>query len=903
MDNQEKMQRRKYSTGYGGVSAAERLLLMAALLCAAACSTKKNTWMSRTYHNITSEFNVKFNGNESFKDGVRKADRYMPEEYEQLPPVFVYEYKEIPGKVSGEMDRAIEKCEKLVLKHSITVKPDKKPASHASRKEREFYDRTEFNSVVDDAYLLSGKAHLYLHEYDKARLFFEHLLKEYPKSSSAPEARIQLAGALLQLDDLEQAEKLLTAAGKDKQKLSKTLNALLDATYAALYIRQNNHRAAAAHLINALSQETKKANKIRYYFILTELYRRAGRYDDAAMCLDKITQLHPSYGVVFAVQMRKAIFYNPQTQGTTLKDELHHMLDDGKNQEYHDQIYFALAQVEQLSGNDSLATGYLQKSIAAESSNEHQKALAYIMYAGYAHAGKRFAEAYTAYTNALTRLSPDYPQYDSLERTANGLQRLAENSLIIQREDSLQRIAAMPAAEREQWIAGLIAKITAAEEQRRQEQRQQQYFMYQEEYSRNTGQQAQSNAWYFYNISSVNSGLSSFNMRWGKRKLEDDWRRKNKHAVVFSAQAETQSVDSGEPALSNKSPEYYTRDLPLTPEKLEASNERLSNALFRLGEAYKDDVHEPAAAIATFRTLDSRFPQNDNRASVYYYLYALYTETAQPDSAEYYKQQLVTHYPKTPLAQQLTNPNYFAEQQAEKAAMDAQYEKVFEAYNARQYAEAGALAQQMIERYPNSLLEPQLDFIHAVSVGAGGDIAAYKSALATVIRQHPSSDIAKTAAEMIARLEKQELQYTLPDNEPAPADAPAAAPATATETTPYLFSDKAHYAGFICEQSKDTAALLFALESYNADAYIDKNLEVVFRKIGENYVMALVRAFPALPEAKSYMDALEKSVALENFPPQEYRKVLITPDNLELLIQSKDIAAYLNFFTKNYLQP
>lgn len=870
----------------------------ALLLCAAGCSTKKNTWSSRAYHNVTSEFNVKFNGNESFKEGVKKADKFMPEEYEQIPPVFAYAYKEIPGQVSGEMDRTIEKCEKLILKHSITVKPAKKPDNNAGREERDFYNQKEFNSVVDDAYLLSGKANLYLHEYDKAILIFDHLLADYPKSSAAPEARIRLAAALIHTSELERAETLLAAAGKEKKRPSKKLHALLDATYAELYIQQKNYREAATHLENALKQETKKANKIRYYFILAELYSQTGRNDEAIACLNKITQSNPPYGIAFAAQMRKAALYNPSTQGSQLKEELRRMLHDEKNKEYSDQIYFALAQVERLSGNDSLAMGYLKQSIAAESSNEHQKALAYIMLARYANAHKQFSEAYAAYREALGRLSTDYPQYDSLEKTANGLQRLAENTLIIQREDSLQRIAALPAAERDQWIAGMIAKITAEEEQQRQEQRQQQYFMYQEEYNRGTGQQNKSNSWYFYNVSSINSGLSSFNMRWGKRRLEDNWRRRNKQEMSFAAQSENKSAASGEPELSNKSTEYYTRDLPLTPEAMAASNERLSNALFRLGEAYKDDVHEPLQAIATFRMLDSRFPQNDNRASVYYYLYSLYSDTGQPDSAGYYRQLLITGYPKTPLAQQLTNPNYFAEQQAEKSAMEAQYEKVFDAYNAQRYAEAGALAQQMIERFPNSLLQPQLEFIRAASAGEGGNIAAYKSALTAVVRQYPSSDVAKTAAGIIALLEKQELQYTPSDDTPA-----AAAPDAPAAPTPYLFSEKEHFAGFICEHSKDTAALLFALESYNADTYIEKNLEVNIRKIGENYAVVTVHTFPVLPEAKSYMEALEKSAALENFPPQEYRKILITPENLSLLMQSKDIAAYLNFFTKNYLQP
>jgi TolA-binding protein len=873
------------------------ILLLSGL---AACSTKKNTWTSRAYHNVNAEFNVKFNATESFKAGVKKADAYLPQEYDRMPPVFAYTYKEIPGKVSGEMDRTIEKSEKLVMKHSITAKPNKKPSSQSSKKERDFYNQTEYNAVVDDAYLLNGKANMYLHQYDKAILLFEHILSEYPKSSAAPEAKIQLAGALIRTNETERAQRMLQESSKDKT-LSKKLRALLDATYADLYIQQKNHHDAATFLEKALSQESKKANKIRYYFILSELYGETGRGQQAADMLNRAIALNPPYATVFNAQMRKAAFYNPATQGSKLREDLLNMLKDEKNEEFKDQIYFALAQVEKASGKDSLAMDYLNKAVALESSNDHQKALAYVLLGDYAYTHKKYADAYTGYNNALQLLDSDYAQYDSLEKKTDALRKLAESYYIVQREDSLQRIAQMPAAERDKWINDMIAKVVAEEEQQRQEQRQQQYFMYQDRGRTAMGQENIGSAWYFYNPSAVNSGISSFNMRWGRRKLEDDWRRKNKREVVSFSEQTADNTEDTDKAPSNKSKEYYTRDLPLTPEAMAASNERVSEALFKLGEAYKDDVHEPLSAIATFRTLDRRFPENNNRASAYYYLYELYAGESKTDSANHYKQLLINNYPKGPLAQQLTNPNYFAEQRAEKSAMEQQYERIFEIYTDHRYVEAGNLAQQMMQQYPNSLLQPQLEFIRAVSTGAGGNIAAYKRALSEVIKQYPTSDVAPVATEMIALLEKQELQYaTASGSEPAAGEQPTASgDSTAVE---YLFTTGAQYVGFICEQSQNTAGLLFALESYNADHHLDRNLEVAVQEIGRNYAIVFVRSFPALAAAQEYYSSIQTADVSADFPEQEFRPVIITPDNLERLVQSKDIAAYLHFFTLNYLK-
>ena len=38
--------------------------------------------------------------------------------------------------------------------------------------------------------------------------------------------------------------------------------------------------------------------------------------------------------------------------------------------------------------------------------------------------------------------------------------------------------------------------------------------------------------WYFYNPSAISLGYSEFNTRWGNRKLEDNWRRKNKEDMT-----------------------------------------------------------------------------------------------------------------------------------------------------------------------------------------------------------------------------------------------------------------------------------------------------------------------------------------------------------------------------------
>ncbi|MBN2662078.1 MAG: hypothetical protein JXR68_00390, partial [Bacteroidales bacterium] len=55
-----------------------------------SCTTQKNTPITRTFHNVTSHYNVYFNGVESFDAGNFKIDKDYKEDYTQLLPVFKY---------------------------------------------------------------------------------------------------------------------------------------------------------------------------------------------------------------------------------------------------------------------------------------------------------------------------------------------------------------------------------------------------------------------------------------------------------------------------------------------------------------------------------------------------------------------------------------------------------------------------------------------------------------------------------------------------------------------------------------------------------------------------------------------------------------------------------------------
>ena len=107
------------------------------------CSSAKNTPIRRGYHNLTSKYNVYFNGNEAFKSGMENIYSAHQENFSLILPVFVYSDKEAALTSYADMNRVIEKSEKCMRKHSITAKPQIKKGKKLSDKKKEFQNKNE----------------------------------------------------------------------------------------------------------------------------------------------------------------------------------------------------------------------------------------------------------------------------------------------------------------------------------------------------------------------------------------------------------------------------------------------------------------------------------------------------------------------------------------------------------------------------------------------------------------------------------------------------------------------------------------------------------------------------------------------------------------------------------------
>ena len=868
------------------------------------CTTTKNTATHRAYHNITAKYNYYFNARESYNNATQRVALGYSYNFSLLLPVSLAGDQQVSGSVGGDMDRAIMKSTDLISKHSISVKPERKRGVQTA-KEKEFYNQNEFVHYVREAWLLIGKARVWKAALDEAEMTFEYVLMQFPNTRMWYEASVWLARIdILRKDYVSAEDRLRAISTNRKYPKNKYFTHLLESTWADYYFKQERYDKVPQHLEKALKSVPDRATRLRYTYLLAQLRQRDGKYAQSNKLFKKILRMSPSYEVSFNARVNIASNAQSMGKGSDMKKQLLKMSRDGKNQEYLDQIYYALGNIENKEGNIEKAIEYYKLSARSSVKNNHQKGISYLVLADYYFAKPNYTVSQAYYDSAYRALDQDYPGYQELETKTQNLNRLVENLNVVQHEDSLLRVAAMSPKERDALIADLIKLAREDEErQKREEQEGRDRFAQFQQTQRGRSAQTEGGGWYFYNQSSLSFGLSEFNMKWGRRKLEDNWRRINKRVVASDALTSTDQVtdSTGAPmkVLDNKSREFYLQDLPLNDSLVNISYQKIEEAMFRVGEIYQTLIKDYPEAIKAYNRLLERFPNGSNALQAHYNLYQISRFTENNSEAERYKQLLISKFPTSPYALMLSNPNYVDELRKRESELASHYEETYEQFKKGNYRDAAQRSREGLEMYKDSAHAPKYQFILAQSIGKTGDIRQYKEELSKVVSKYPKADVAKTAADIIVYLDKIELQ--LATGQMADKVDDGAAQDSLVSLAGYVEPDGKHLFVAVIPKNSPINQLRFNMVSFNVDNFLNLNLSVNSKELTKHISLIVVEPLKNKDEAMEYYrKAVAEQGLMGTLQEKDYSLFVISEENFTIFMEDKSVVDYLNFFTNKY---
>jgi len=868
-------------------------LVLALLLVLSSCSTKKNTVLTRTYHNVNAKYNVYFNGTESFKKGVKSIEDSYKDNYTRVLPIYIFGDKEQNGVASGDMDNCIKKTAKLINKHSITARPKHKSKTiRPSKQQKEFENRPEYNYYVDDSYMLMAKAQLYKHDFNQAVKTLKYVEQTYEKEMSKYRAMLWIVRAYCESPEYANAKNYLDLIEADKKFPKELKKKELQLTYADFYIKQELYDQAIPYLKKAITAEKKRKAKARYQFILAQIYQQSGDTKKASDMYTQVIKTNPPYEMTFNAQINRAICYSGKgSEG--LIDELKKMLKDEKNSDYKDQIYFALANIAYKAGEMEDAMAYFQQSVQTSVNNFNQKAVSCLALADIYFGKKQYQMAQAYYDTTIMHLDKNYPGYVDIALKTNYLTDLVTCLGTIEREDSLQRWALMDEKERNAKIDEIIQTIKEDEQRKAEEERmnmtRSSYDM--QEYNQDLrDMQNVKGKWYFYNPSLVSMGASKFAQKWGKRKLEDNWRRSNKSIVMDAALIDSISADSSERVFDNKSKEYYTQDLPLTDSLMRLSHESIIDAYMKAGRTYYEKLKDYDKAIETFSELIRRYPDNVYVVEVLYILYQIYELKGDMQESNRYKNEIISKFPQSKYAKLFTNPNYLSELREIQRKVEALYDIAYTDYKIKNYPAVLSQYQNVLQQYPDNELMPKFMYLNALSIGAtqSPNTEQLKKALEELVVKYPDSEIknpAMATLRLLGGISEPEVVFS------------------EQEIELYKFERSAphFYVVAVKRLDADLNRMKFEIEKYNLENFEVIEFNVSVADLDKDVRIITVKTINGKESALNYLEAIkdnQKVFGMLN--SADYEQFVISSDNFTALFEDKNLSKYRFFYKKNY---
>ncbi len=878
--------------------------------------------MSRSYHNTTLKYNIYFNGKEAYKRGVTRINSANTDNYNEVLHLFVDSKEEFSGSGSGDMEKAIQKSAKGIKIHSITKKPSVKKSGSMSKKDKEFYDQKEFNKWIDDCYLLMGKAYFIKRDFLQARQNFEYLVRRFPEDENRHVANLYLVRTFCEQGNFKAAKETLDFIEAEKE-LPKELDGYFSAIYADYFLKQKKYEDAVPKLIRAVKNTKNKKDRLRYMYVLAQVYEKLDKLAKASNMYEQVAKKNSSYELEFNAKINMAkCFVDQGKSNKDIRKTLKKMLRDDKNIEYQDQIYYAIAEIDYRSNNKTSAIENYKLSSESSVANDYQKALSCLRLGEIYFAKLDYNNAQVYYDSCMAFLPITYDDFRKVKTNSANLNELVLFTGSVEFEDSVQVLAGMTDKERNKIIDKIIADLL--EQERIQKELDQQanvnsmLFDQQRGNSNNNVNAPAGGSWYFYNPSQLSFGKNEFNKKWGNRKSEDHWRRKNKSTMDLTDPELAENADSATTTQQNrltntKDRAFYLQDIPLTDSAMEASHIEITEALFNVGRIYKERFSDYAKAIDAYEDLNKRYPENDYLLLSYYNLYLLNKINNNKAEMNKYKNLIISNFPDTNYARLLQNPNFVKELEQKRKQDEAFYISTYDSYMKADCNTVNKNAQKYISENPEGDLVENFAFFETLCIGKTSDTTVFKTALVEYIQKYPEHELATAAENILAYFGTSDVQALIADLQQRPDVDPPTNITNPNDTTQtsnvvepkesYTYDENMehYYVVYVKSEDIDIKRLSFEIRNFNIFNFSMRTFSVVNSTYDGAYEMVTVKPFKNSTQSVNYSKLIANSEdVFKKLEGVDYKIFVISAKNLPKLKKNKDIDNYLRFYRQNY---
>ncbi|MEZ4857310.1 MAG: tetratricopeptide repeat protein [Flavobacteriaceae bacterium] len=709
-------------------------IFLFAVLLFAACSRKKNTFLSRNYHAVTGEYNALYNGDLALDEGKEELALTYQDNFWEILPVERIEIKEEkvkPGEQTNpKFNRAEEKAAKAIQKHAIYI------------------NGKEYNPQIDEAYMLLGKARYFDQRFIPAQDAFNFILNRYPTSNNVNEARMWKAKTNIRLGNeegaLEELNELVKKEGVAEEDLADA-----SAIMAQAYINLDTLEAALPLIKTASLYVKDNELKGRYAYIKGQIYNRLGEKDSANMAFQEVIDLNRKSPRTYMLNAYMEIARNfdyEKGDKVAFLELLQELEKNRENRPFLDLIYNQFGEYYRKTANIDTAVIYYNKSIKKYQENAQLQALNYATLAEIEFDKAAYRNAGKYYDSTLTFLQENSRPWRRMKKKLDNLADVIKYEDIATRNDSILRLTEMTASQLESYfieyteklkkknLEDSLAKIKFNEE-----------IANKEFYKKNTSNKNENEGgtFYFYNSTTVSYGKEEFRKIWGTRKLQDNWRLSNNPNSIREDEVVVEGKLNGATVSELLLPETYIATIPKDAKAIDSLTKDRNFAYYQLGLIYKEKFREYGLATNRLEKLLSFSPEERLVIPAKYNLYKIYDLLENVSEAEKWKNDILTNHPGSRYAEILLNPN--SQLETDESSPEFKYKALYAKFEASQYDEVIETCDEYLLIYNGNDIVPKLEMLKATALGRREGFEAYKKAVNFVALNYPLSQEGKDA--------------------------------------------------------------------------------------------------------------------------------------------------------------
>ena len=896
---------------------------------------KKLSLPGRFIQNTTTHYNYAFNAKNRLNLVLQKAKENYKEDYSKLLSFYNFSLDET--------------AKDSILLDSIILKASSGIALHDLR-----------SDWADNLYLLWGTSYYLQKKFDSAYQLFQFINYAFaPKEKdgyyktigsardgnaatsistkekfslpkrllsdppSRNDAFIWQIRTYLAQNQFAEASTLMEALSTDPN-FPKRLIPDLEEVKALSFYKQEEWDSAATHLSKALDNATTVQEKARWEYLIGQLYELAGNNKDARIYFNRSIPRTTDLIMEIYARLANIRCASDPDQNNVAKNiaTLTKMAQREKYFDYQDIIYYMAAQMALTSSNTKDAKTLLLQSTNANSNNPEQRNKTFLQLAELSYADKEYQLAYNYY-DSIKLTDKSLLNLESIKERKKSLALLIVHMNIIDRQDSLQKIASLPEEERKDFVKKILKQLKKQQGLK-------------DDNTFSTGNPMQSLAptpslfqpadtkgeWYFYNASLKSRGQMEFKAKWGNRPNVDNWRRSASlmNNVANNPSGNQPTAASNNPSANNQDLSFDALydQLPTTTEKLQSSNDSLYLSLYNAGKILIQDIQDCSAGNLLLNRIKDNAPDYEHIKDVYFNLYYCYNQNGEKAKADAIKKLMQEKYPKDRITQII---NEGKDQVAIKLKNEAnnRYDSIYGLFQNGQY-EAAILAKKMADSlYGNTFWTPQLMYLEASYYAKKREDSTAINILTEMVNRfmnHPIKEKAQRLLDAVRNrtvIESQLNNYIKTPAQAPTANNPVVAQANPTVTqnaNPIVNPTNAPVnSAFVTDNNTTHYAMLvlkkvdpafineskYAFNRYNRENFPNKNFNLEVTGLNADIKLLLIESFGNAREATAYVDRTKSKLASDVLPwlgADQYELLIISDANNKILTQSKDLEAY-----------